>query len=303
MLPTRGVRAAGLGARARAWPGTRGCAGRGPGGSARGGCRRRRRRGCRRGRRGRRFRGCHGPRAPRAWARRLRGRGLRRGGLGRRAVAVGLDLLRGRLRAAERFAQPARDGRLDCGGRGFDEFALFAKPGEDFLAGDTEFFCQLVYAGLTCHYISSLGGDSGGRRRASGLAMTHGHRDFTVCSCSSLPVLLPGRSSRRPPTALKRSITAVMSGEPVMRSARTNARRRIAASGTPGRDAARHPAPEVSRCVNGHGRSPFPSYSDYSKQFDGQLSPPAANARPHRSDGSVGAASVRRSRSLALDHS
>jgi hypothetical protein len=24
--------------------------------------------------------------------------------------------------------------------------------------------------------------------RASGLAMTHGHRDFTVCSCSSLPV-------------------------------------------------------------------------------------------------------------------
>jgi hypothetical protein len=26
--------------------------------------------------------------------------------------------------------------------------------------------------------------------RASGLAMTHGHRDFTVCSCSSLPVLL-----------------------------------------------------------------------------------------------------------------
>lgn len=28
--------------------------------------------------------------------------------------------------------------------------------------------------------------------RASGLAMTHGHRDFTVCSCSLLPVLLPG---------------------------------------------------------------------------------------------------------------
>lgn len=32
--------------------------------------------------------------------------------------------------------------------------------------------------------------------RASGLAMTHGHRDFTVCSCSSLPVLLPGVASR-----------------------------------------------------------------------------------------------------------
>jgi hypothetical protein len=28
--------------------------------------------------------------------------------------------------------------------------------------------------------------------RASGLAMTHGHRDFTVCSCSLLPVLLAG---------------------------------------------------------------------------------------------------------------
>lgn len=34
--------------------------------------------------------------------------------------------------------------------------------------------------------------------RASGLAMTHGHRDFTVCSCSSLPVLLPGAVSRSP---------------------------------------------------------------------------------------------------------
>ncbi|OBY31946.1 hypothetical protein ACT18_09435 [Mycolicibacter kumamotonensis] len=32
--------------------------------------------------------------------------------------------------------------------------------------------------------------------RASGLAMTHGHRDFTVCSCSSLPVLLAGAASR-----------------------------------------------------------------------------------------------------------
>src|SRR5262249_58126404 len=31
--------------------------------------------------------------------------------------------------------------------------------------------------------------------RASGLAMTHCHRDFTVCSCSLLPVLLPGESS------------------------------------------------------------------------------------------------------------
>jgi len=58
--------------------------------------------------------------------------------------------------------------------------------------------------------------------------MTHGHRDFTVCSCSSLPVLLPGESSTS--TALKCCNTAVISGDRVMRSARTNARRRIAAS-------------------------------------------------------------------------
>ncbi len=39
--------------------------------------------------------------------------------------------------------------------------------------------------------------------RASGLATTHGHRlNFTVCSCSSLPVLLPGEpavETARPP--------------------------------------------------------------------------------------------------------
>ena len=58
--------------------------------------------------------------------------------------------------------------------------------------------------------------------------MTHGHRDFTVCSCSSLPVLLPGESSTS--TALKCSNTPVISGDPVMRSARTIACRRIAAS-------------------------------------------------------------------------
>lgn len=32
--------------------------------------------------------------------------------------------------------------------------------------------------------------------RASGLAMTHGHRDFTVCSCSLQPVLLTGGRAR-----------------------------------------------------------------------------------------------------------
>jgi hypothetical protein len=59
--------------------------------------------------------------------------------------------------------------------------------------------------------------------RASGLAMTHCHRDFTVCSCSLLPILLPGGSS-----APMCSTTADVSGEPAMRSALVKARRRIA---------------------------------------------------------------------------
>jgi hypothetical protein len=59
--------------------------------------------------------------------------------------------------------------------------------------------------------------------RASGLAMTHGHRDFTVCSCSLLPVLFGGG-----PRSLMCSTTADTSGAPAIRSARTNARRRIA---------------------------------------------------------------------------
>src|SRR6185312_12132182 len=144
----------------RAWTWARGCDRRGTGPGRGGGRRWRGRHCCRRGGRGHRFCRCHGRRGRRGLGRRrLFGRGLRRGRggyLGRRAIACGLDLLRGRLRATERLAQSTRDGCLDCGGRGFDEFALFAKPGEDFLAGDTEFLGQLVYAGLTCHYISCL---------------------------------------------------------------------------------------------------------------------------------------------------
>ena len=62
--------------------------------------------------------------------------------------------------------------------------------------------------------------------RASGLAMTHCHRDFTVCSCSLLPVLLTVVSSSLKP--LTCSTTADVSGEPAMRSALVKARRRIA---------------------------------------------------------------------------
>ena len=89
--------------------------------------------------------------------------------------------------------------------------------------------------------------------------MTHGHRDFTVCSCSLLPVLLPGGHSSVS-AALKCSTTAVTSGEPVMRSARANARRRIAASRHCGSGCNQAPRPgsflagsTVTAC------SPFPS--------------------------------------------
>ncbi|ALL56254.1 hypothetical protein B586_20015 [Mycobacterium haemophilum DSM 44634] len=65
-------------------------------------------------------------------------------------------LIRGRFAAAKRFAEPASDRCLDRRRCGLDEFALLIQPGEDFFAGNTEFLSQLVYAGLTCHYISCL---------------------------------------------------------------------------------------------------------------------------------------------------
>ena len=43
------------------------------------------------------------------------------------------------------------------------------------------------------------------------------------------------------------------------------------------------PPRQFSRWVNGHGLFAIPVDGDYSKQFDGQLSLPAANARPNRS--------------------
>ena len=44
------------------------------------------------------------------------------------------------------------------------------------------------------------------------------------------------------------------------------------------------PPRQFSRCVNGHGVIAIPAVdSDHSKQFDGQLSLPAADARPNRS--------------------
>jgi hypothetical protein len=43
------------------------------------------------------------------------------------------------------------------------------------------------------------------------------------------------------------------------------------------------PPRQFSRWINGHGVLAIPVDGDHSKQFDGQLSLPAANARPHRS--------------------
>jgi hypothetical protein len=78
--------------------------------------------------------------------------------------------------------------------------------------------------------------------RASGLAMTHGHRDFTVCSCSSLPVLLAGGSGASRDSTC--SITADTSGAPAIRNARANARRRIASCAHFGRGCSHAPRPE-----------------------------------------------------------
>jgi hypothetical protein len=96
-----------------------------------------------------------------------RRRRLRRGGFCRRrggildrgfgaAGAVAGSLFWRGFAAAERLTQSTRDGRFYRRRCGFDEFALFAQPGEYFLAGNTEFLSQLVYAGLACHYISCL---------------------------------------------------------------------------------------------------------------------------------------------------
>jgi len=61
----------------------------------------------------------------------------------------------------------------------------------------------------------------------------------------------------------------------------------------------RTPPRQVTCCVNGHGTAAIPAvHSNYPKQFDGQLSLSAADACPY---GSI-RISMRRSRSLALDH-
>jgi hypothetical protein len=62
------------------------------------------------------------------------------------------------------------------------------------------------------------------------------------------------------------------------------------------------PPRQFSCCINGHGAFTVPAvHSDYTKQFDGQLSLPAADARPDRSV-RAGRGSSLSSRSLALDH-
>jgi hypothetical protein len=63
------------------------------------------------------------------------------------------------------------------------------------------------------------------------------------------------------------------------------------------------PPRQFSRWVNGHGMFAIPVDGDYPKQFDGQLSPSAADARPHRPPEGVGRGAGLGRRSLALDHS
>jgi hypothetical protein len=63
------------------------------------------------------------------------------------------------------------------------------------------------------------------------------------------------------------------------------------------------PPRQFSRWVNGHGLFAIPVDGDHSKQFDGQLSLPAANTRPNRSLWGADRESSISSRSLALDHS
>jgi hypothetical protein len=64
------------------------------------------------------------------------------------------------------------------------------------------------------------------------------------------------------------------------------------------------PPRQLSRRVNGHGVSAIPAVdSDYSKQFDSQLSLSATDARPHRPRKGIGRGAGLSSRSLALDHS
>ena len=98
--------------------------------------------GCRRGRR------CGWSRGSRSG----RGQGDRLGAAGasgrrqgprpwraRRCLRPSRGRLLGRLAAAERLPQPARDGCFHRRGRRFDEFALITQASENFLTGDTEF--------------------------------------------------------------------------------------------------------------------------------------------------------------------
>jgi hypothetical protein len=59
------------------------------------------------------------------------------------------------------------------------------------------------------------------------------------------------------------------------------------------------PPRQVTCLINEDGVSAIPArHGNHAKQFDGQLSLSAPDARPHRSFGT----SMRRGRSLALDH-
>jgi hypothetical protein len=132
--------------------------------------------------------------------------------------------------------------------------------------------------------------------RASGLAMTHGHRNFTVCSCSSLPVLLPG--GRVEPLdhrgGVRRTGDAQRSCECPPPDCHVQA---LLVGVQP-----RTPPGKTTRCVDDDGLIAISiSNSGHPKQLDGQLTLSASDARSHRPFRTL----VRPhagNRTLALDH-
>ncbi len=168
MLPTRGVRAAGLGAGPGLGPGV--APGAGPGrvgvGTAGGAA------------------ASAGGAAAAAGGAAAAAGGAAAGSAGAAGAFAGVGFVAAGLAgeplpsvltfAAAGFAPPNDSRSLRATGASTVEDAdltnspCVTKPGEHFLAGYTEFLGQLVYAGLACHYISISRGVSGGRRRASG---------------------------------------------------------------------------------------------------------------------------------------
>jgi len=164
-----------------------------------------------------------------------------------RSAGGGRRLLRGGLRGTlwaavspKELPQTARDGCFHRRRRGFktNSPCSLSRARTSLLVTPSSLANSCTRACLPLHLHLSR------RQRWSrlGSAMTHGHRDFTVCSCSSFTCSVAGRLS-----ALTCSTTAEVSGEPAMRNARVKARRRIASCRHRGRCATTLPNPGGDR--------------------------------------------------------